>query len=377
MQWPDARIIHFARPAQVGGTITSTLRQAALQARAGADVSVWSMLQRQSDQLPDLARAAGVRARQISAMELLTRTASFRLAGCRPDVLHMHSGQCFFNEQYPRVRRLAGPETRIVATLHGPSGLRAEPTVMEIQRHRHLAEAVDAIVVPSEYERGVQQAFGLDPARLYVAGDPVRGHGGDRDEARARLGLPTDRTIVLSCSRVAKQKGVMTLIEALGSVVWRTPRPPLLVVCGDGPHLTRCVERAGELEVEARFAGHVRDVGPWYVASDVFASLSEFESFGISAVEAALSGRPMALGAIQPWTDIFEDGRDCLFVPPRDVSAAAEAVAELVVNQERRAALAASARRRAEERFGDQRVLAELQTAYGWREESWRQRSAA
>ena len=48
-------VIHITRPAQIGGTITSTLRQAAAEIRRGRDVEVWSMLQTQREAVCALA----------------------------------------------------------------------------------------------------------------------------------------------------------------------------------------------------------------------------------------------------------------------------------------------------------------------------------
>lgn len=88
------------------------------------------------------------------------------------------------------------------------------------------------------------------------------------------------------------------------------------------------------------------------------------ESFGMVLTEAFAAHTPVVASDIPGYRDVLRDGRDGLLVAPGDAVALAEGLRALALDPSRRAAMAASARERAE-RFSWSHVAAEVLDVYG------------
>jgi glycosyltransferase involved in cell wall biosynthesis len=83
----------------------------------------------------------------------------------------------------------------------------------------------------------------------------------------------------------------------------------------------------------------------WMGRAEIFVLPALYEPFGLSALEAALSGCALLLGDIPSLREIWHDA--ALFIQPRDKQEIAAALTALVADQPRRRRLAEKARRRA------------------------------
>jgi glycosyltransferase involved in cell wall biosynthesis len=116
---------------------------------------------------------------------------------------------------------------------------------------------------------------------------------------------------------------------------------------------------------EDDLAGAVELVGyadpwVWFARGDVVVVPSRVEPFGNVAVQAMLAGRPVVASRTQGLAEIVRDGETGLLVPPDDPAALAEAIAALLDDPARAAALADAGRQDAGVRFGAQRYRAQL-----------------
>jgi glycosyltransferase involved in cell wall biosynthesis len=143
---------------------------------------------------------------------------------------------------------------------------------------------------------------------------------------RAAFGLSVTDVAVLSVGRLAPEKGMATLIQALARA--RDERLVLLLV-GEGPERSRLETLARELAVRVIFAGD----RPWesmldaYVAADAFALLSERETWGVVVNEASAAGLPLVLSErVGAANDLLHAGENGMLVPAGDLGAAAEAL---------------------------------------------------
>ncbi len=110
-----------------------------------------------------------------------------------------------------------------------------------------------------------------------------------RQAARSKLGLPLNRRIILFVGQLIKRKGLAVLIRAFRRIHRGFPSS-LLVLVGDGPERTPCLNIARRLGVldAVIFAGaHGSDtLSSFYRAADVFVLPSFQEGFGIVLLEA-------------------------------------------------------------------------------------------
>ncbi len=137
-------------------------------------------------------------------------------------------------------------------------------------------------------------------------------------------------------------------------------------------HLSWPVYAAGECThpqggtISAR---HIRLLGPlppehlarWYARASVYALPARYEPFGLSVVEAALSGCALVLGDIPSLRELWEDA--AIFVSPDDTQALCSAIQELAEDEALRGLLATGAYRRALE-YNPQRMAAEYVAVY-------------
>jgi glycosyltransferase involved in cell wall biosynthesis len=88
------------------------------------------------------------------------------------------------------------------------------------------------------------------------------------------------------------------------------------------------------------------------------------EPFGMPIVEAMACGTPVVASRVGGIPEILGDQRGGLLVPPDDPAALAAALAGLLEDPRRRAAMGAAARDLAVTRFGWQRIAADLLAYY-------------
>ena len=236
--------------------------------------------------------------------------------------------------------------------------------------HRRLAVAlanhlVERVIVNS---RATAEAFvasggraekvrlvynGIDPAAF---GSVVQT---EVDALRRELGLD-GVPVVGVFSRLAPWKGQHVLLEALT----RLPGVHALLV-GDavfGEHAyaeaLRAQSKTLGIEDRVHFAGFRRDIPQLMRLSEVVAHTSvDPEPFGRVIVEGMLAGRPVVATRAGGAVEIVEDGTSGVLVPPRDATALASALSDLLADPARADALAEAGREAALEFFSLRAML--------------------
>jgi glycosyltransferase involved in cell wall biosynthesis len=96
------------------------------------------------------------------------------------------------------------------------------------------------------------------------------------------------------------------------------------------------------LRDSVRLSGYVDDAGLAcrYAAADVFVALSEYEGFGLPALEAATRRVPLVVGEPPSQGEIFRDA--ALLVSPRDEAQIAHAIDRVLREPQTRAMLVAA-----------------------------------
>ncbi len=141
-----------------------------------------------------------------------------------------------------------------------------------------------------------------------------------RTATRRRFGLPQAQPLLLNVGRVTEQKNQDVLIRALACL----PQAHL-VIAGAGAKDDAFHELAVTLGIESRLhmlgALQAQDIADLYAAADLFVFPSIWETFGLAAVEAAMSGLPIVAADLPVLREVLHAGGDepVSFVAPHNV----------------------------------------------------------
>jgi glycosyltransferase involved in cell wall biosynthesis len=214
---------------------------------------------------------------------------------------------------------------------------------------RGQCNGLDAVIVPSPAMHATLRDYGVQaPLHVLPTGIPL-GHfgGGDGGRFRARYGIAPGRPVALFVGRIAHEKNIGFLLEALTTA--RRDLPGLmLVVAGEGPALPALRQTAASLGIadNVRFVGYLdrrRELPDCYAAADVFAFASRTETQGLVLLEAMAAGLPVYALSHLGTSSIVEPQRGAV-VAPDEARAFGAGLAALLGDQPRRNALAEAAR---------------------------------
>lgn len=166
-----------------------------------------------------------------------------------------------------------------------------------------------------------------------------------RAQLRGSLGLGHDGPVLLTMSRLVREKHVERIIRALPEVAAAHPDACLLVL-GDGPEGSALQAEARRLGVESqvRFLGAVdRTELPTYLnVADVFVAASDRTNAANPTYEAMICARPVVLLDTGRTRDLIEDGvTGVLVAEPRGLG---PALAALLADAARAARIGSQAR---------------------------------
>jgi glycosyltransferase involved in cell wall biosynthesis len=216
-----------------------------------------------------------------------------------------------------------------------------------------IARGAAATLVTGTLARGSMEERGARPERIHVFANTVDvaafGERADalaarRPQLREQLGAGPDDVVVVSVSRLSREKSHDVLIRAVAEA---GDERLLLAFVGDGPERADLEALAREVSARVVFAGE----RPWeqiveaYVAGDVFALVSERETWAVVVNEAAACGLPLVLSdRVGAAHDLLHDGENGFLVAAGDVAAVARALRRLAAEPEERRRMGARSR---------------------------------
>jgi glycosyltransferase involved in cell wall biosynthesis len=282
----------------------------------------------------------------------------------RPDLVHAHSSKA---GAVGRIARSAFPRVPLVYTPHGY----AFAGYFEREAERRAYRAAERLLAPlatvtlcvCNAERRLAESVGARRTGVVHNGvpepDPV-----PPGEAVAALG--EGGPVVGALTLLRPGKGIETLVDAVPRLLESVPDAHV-VVAGEGPDRAalEARARAGGVGQAVHLIGPTPGAMPLLAACDVFVSASWAESFPLNVLEAMAAGVPIVATDVGGTGEAIEDGRSGLLVPARDAGALAEALAALLTDRERAAALGAEARERQRRSFSVEQMIDGTLEVYG------------
>ena len=252
-------------------------------------------------------------------------------------------------------------ELPLVSTFHTLARVKAETGDPEpnrrIEAEAEVIGCSDVILANSVEEQAqLQRLYGADPTRIEIVPPGVE-HAffspGDQRGARDALGIG-DHPVLLFVGRIQPLKGLSVAVGALAAL----GRPDAELVVVGGPsgaegdtELAAVLAQAQRLGVADRIrfvpAQPHHLLSTYYRAADVVLVPSRSESFGLVALEAAACGIPVVAAAVGGLRTLVDDGVTGILVENREPRAFASAVAQLLHDPIRAAAMGTAAAERA------------------------------
>jgi len=288
---------------------------------------------------------------ELSLARLLDGASARRIRAFAPDVIHCATE---FTVGWSGAILAAQAQVPLLTSYHtnfaqyvGAYGFAAlENAAWTYLRRFHNRAALTLCPSQATLER-LREAGFRGPLRIWSRGVEANRFTPARRTAEARAALaPGYDNILLYVGRLAPEKRVDVLLEAFAQARAHLSSTALVLV-GHGPAADALEEQASP---DVIFAGYRSGdaLADAYAAADAFVFPSDTETFGNVVLEAAASGLPVLTVDAGGVTETVVANETGLLVPPRDASALAAAMVELISSPELRVRLGAEGRRRAE-----------------------------
>jgi glycosyltransferase involved in cell wall biosynthesis len=173
------------------------------------------------------------------------------------------------------------------------------------------------------------------------------------------------RRIIAMVANLREEKGHDVLLRATALI-----KPKIadvrLVIIGDGPQGPLLRGLAAQLGITelVSFVGHREDVPALLAHSDVYAFPSRSEAFPNGLIEGMAAGLPVVASSVGGMLELVTDRRNGLLVPPDNPRVLADALIELMTNDDVADKLGTSARTTIESRYSFDRMVAAFSDLY-------------
>jgi L-malate glycosyltransferase len=246
-----------------------------------------------------------------------------------------------------------GLRLKVVTTLHGTDITIVGQDRSYLPITRWGIDQSDAVTAVSRYlrdvtirELGVKNRIEVIPN--FVDTQQYRPDGAS-DFARA-LGSNGEK-LVVHISNFRRVKRIPDVLAVFDRI--RRQLPARLILIGDGPDrsLAERLAREGGFEDRAVFLGNVAAVETILPATHLMLLPSEYESFGLAALEAMACGVPVIGAAGGGLPEVVEDGVHGALKRVGDVEGMAESALAILTDETLARRLSAACRERAERDF--------------------------
>lgn len=286
----------------------------------------------------------------------------------RPDALQTHAVKSHF------LARASGLNRRLpwVAFHHGYTwpALRAR---LYNQLDRWSLRAPAQILTVSRPFREELIRMGAPAQRMEVVHNAIDPHWGSehrtpeaRRQLRAALGFSESDKVVLIVGRLSAEKDHQTLLRAFHAAGARAAAPIRLLIVGDGPQRPAIEQTVRELGLAAAvtLTGQAPSAAPYYGIADIAVLSSLSEGSPNALLEAMAAGVPAIATEVGGVPEIATAGATAVLVKPASVTAMANALLTLMLDEPLARRLAAAAQTEIRARFSPEARAVRLNAIY-------------
>jgi N-acetyl-alpha-D-glucosaminyl L-malate synthase BshA len=175
-------------------------------------------------------------------------------------------------------------------------------------------------------------------------------------DAFRKVIAPNGERILVHASNFRKVKRVQDVIHVFQKV--NAVMPSKLLLVGDGPerHMAEELSRELHIEDEVRFVGKQLDMEEIFAVTDIFLLPSEYESFGLAALEAMAAGAAVVSSNAGGLPEVIEQGVCGYMANVGDIEAMSNFALDILKNDDRLANFRKAAKIQAE-RFDIRNII--------------------
>ena len=290
----------------------------------------------------------------------------------RPDIVHCHSAKAGFLGR--AAARLAG----VPASIYTPHALpfHERMSAPEALIYRTLERVTGrwtsriVAVSATEFEQ-VERArlVSRDRITLIPNGvpltDSIPESPATRLAARAALGIPAEKRVVVCVAHLRPQKAPLDWVRMAGQVFRQIPES-FFVWAGDGEmeHEFLAALRQALPDGTYSYQGYLEHTRPVLEAADCLAMASLWEGCSYVLLDAMAMGLPCAVTAVAGCRDAIVDGQNGTISPPGDPASLASSVIRVLSNPSAAREMGQAARRTIQEQYNIEQFVEKHQRMY-------------
>ena len=252
---------------------------------------------------------------------------------------------------------------KVVTTLHGTDITLVGSHSDFFDLTRHAIKSSDAITAVSSWlSQQTTERFSLNVRPEVIPNfiDTSRFH----PKGRVLFPKAGDELTLVHASNLRPVKRISHIIRIFERV--QKEVQARLIILGDGPDKGMAVELAAELGLSDRihFNGIQKGMAGLLRSAHLYLLLSDYESFGLSALEAMACGTPCAVSAAGGLPEVITHGESGLLCPVRDEPATTRLIVKLLQDPKRWAEMSRQAYQEAKEKFSVENIVPLYEALY-------------
>jgi glycosyltransferase involved in cell wall biosynthesis len=178
-----------------------------------------------------------------------------------------------------------------------------------------------------------------------------------------------DNFVVAAIKTLESLYCIDVIIDAFALLVNKYPSKKLqLLVVGTGSLLTKLKQQANDLGIEKNvlFTGRIdfSEVANYFNTADIFVNISEYESFGVSVIEASACELPVIVTDVGGLREVVDQNSTGIRIAVRDIHATFEAMEKLMNNENLRIEMGKQGRIKVQKYYDWQLNLQQMINAY-------------
>jgi glycosyltransferase involved in cell wall biosynthesis len=284
------------------------------------------------------------------------------------DLIHIHGTRATSNV-YWAAKNLGLPT---VYTIHGWSFHNDQNALIKNARiffEKWITKKTDCNISVSESNKqtGEKNISGFKSVVVHNGIDLVRFNPDccKRKNLRKELNIAEDAFVISFVGRMTAQKNPLGLIKAFKEATTENANTILLMV-GDGELKEQAIALVKELGIENSvvFQKSRNDVADVLFSSDIFCLPSLWEGFPIALLEAMAMRKAVIATEVDGSVEIIQNKKNGILIKPQNVQMLAEAIKELINNNNLRKELAEAAQQTILNDFDVKKMTKKIEDVY-------------